>query len=208
MSGNRIIPVLTMICLGTLLWAAPLAAQDREPVSSGQVELASEPAGAEVFVGDSLIGNTPVRASRALLPKVTVWFPARDAWNAQVLRPDTAGPSAEQGVLLLRFSARAMLTGTSMEGDAPGVHVGEATDYGSAFRLPGADILLPAGLGLAAGIAAVMLKQYADGLYDDYLRSGDASLLSQAEKYDIYAGVSLLLLQAGLGYFVFRLFDE
>lgn len=190
---------VAVLWLCAVVFAMPLAGQDREPMLTGMVELASEPAGAEVFEGDSLLGRTPMRVRRADLQDIAVWFPGRGAWNAQVLRPDTAAPSADVGVVLLRFSSRSLMT------DMP---VGVATEYRGGFRLPPADILLPAGLGLAAGIAAVMLKQHADGLYDDYLRTGDASLLSQTEKYDIYAGVSLLLLQAGLGYFVYRLFDE
>lgn len=190
---------VALLCLCAAVFAMPLAGQDREPVHTGMVELASEPAGAEVFAGDSLLGRTPIRIRRAALPDIAVWFPGRDAWNAQVLRPDTAAPSADMGVTLLRFSPRSLMTT---------MPAGTATEYRGGFRLPPTDILLPAGIALAAGVAAVMLKQRADGLYDDYLRTGDTSLLSQTEKYDIYAGVSLLLLQAGLGYFVYRLFDE
>ena len=193
---------------GLLLWVivamisglpAGASGQDREPPAVGMVELASEPAGAEVFAGDSLLGRTPLRLRREMLSRVTAWFPSREAWNTQALRPDTAGPPADMGVLLLRFSPRALMVPES---------AGHADEYRGALRLPPADIVVPAVLTLAAGVAAVLFKQHADGLYDDYLLGGEESLLSQTEKYDIYAGVSLALLQAGLGYFIYRLFDE
>lgn len=177
----------------------PLAAQDREAPLTGYVELTSEPSGAEIFVGDSLTGKTPMRVPRALLDSISVWYPARAAWNAQVLRPEKEGPHAGEGVRFLRFDARELFIGTP---------VGSAVTMDQTVRLPDSDVLLPAGLGLAAGVAAVILKQRADALYDDYLRTGDDSLLSQTKKYDIYAGVSLALLQFGLGYFIYRLFDE
>ncbi len=182
-----------------LILSMPAAGQDREPPMTGLVELASEPAGAEVFAGDSLIGHTPMRVQRAILDSVTLWFPARDAWNAQVLRPSAEGPDAGTGVRMLRFDAQKLFLG---------VPAGKARIEDNSFQLPAADVLLPAGLGLAAGVAAVILKQRADALYDDYVRTGDESLLSQTKKYDIYAGVSLALLQFGLGYFIYRLFDE
>jgi hypothetical protein len=185
----------------SLLLLAGLGAQGqvREAPAPGMVELDSEPRHAEVFSGDSLLGRTPLRLSRTLLGGLTVWYPSRDAWNAQALRPDTTAVSAELGVLLLRFSVRELF------GAMP---AGRARSLDEGWSIPLTGVMLPAGLSLAAGVAAVMLKQHADGLYDDYLLTGDESLLSQTKKYDIYAGVSLALLQVGLGYFIYRLFDE
>lgn len=188
-----------IFCVLAALVTLKAEAQEREAPAVGFVELASEPDRAEVYAGDSLLGRTPMRLRRALLDSVRVYFPSRDAWDAQVLRPDTAAPPADMGVLLLRFDARRMF------GALP---AGKANVLGEDLQIPPASVLIPAGLGLAAGVAAVMFKQHADGLYDDYLRSGDESLLSQTKKYDIYAGVSLALLQVGLGYFIYRLFDK
>ncbi len=181
------------------LVAIPAAAQDREPPTAGFVELASDPTGAEVYAGDSLIGRTPMRVKKTMLDSIALWYPSRDAWNAQVLRPGPEGPGAGEGVRFLRFNARELFLG---------LPAGTARVEDNRLRLPSADVLVPAGIGLAAGVAAVILKQKADAVYDDYLRTGDESLLSQTKKYDIYAGVSLALLQFGLGYFIYRLFDE
>ena len=192
--------------LGVLLCLAVVGyAQEREAPVHGLVALASEPAGAEVYVGDSLIGRTPMRVMRSMLDSVRVWFPSRAAWGAQMLRPDTAALSSELGVLLLRFDAMRLLVAPPLSA-AP--VVGTAELRGGGFTLPRADVLFPATIALGAGVAAVMLKQHADGLYADYLRTGDESLLSQTKKYDIYAGVSLALLQVGLGYFMYRLLAE
>ena len=191
--------VVVICCALASVVVMQAQAQERDAPAVGLVELASEPSGAEVYAGDSLLGHTPMRLRRVLLDSVRVCFPSKGAWDAQVLRPDTAAPPADMGVVLLRFDARRMFEAVS---------AGRANVLGDDLQLPSASVLVPAALGLAAGVAAVVLKQHADGLYDDYLRSGDESLLSQTKKYDIYAGVSLALLQVGLGYFIYRLFDE
>lgn len=194
--------VLLLLCV---MVAGVGSAQEREVPTRGVVVLESEPTRAEVYVGDSLIGHTPQRIARSMLDSVRVCFPSRDAWDAQVLRPDTTALSAELGVLLLRFDAGRMLLAPSLA-SAPVVGAAEERRSGMAF--PRTDVLLPGTIALGAGIAAVMLKQHADGLYDDYLRTRDESLLSQTKKYDIYAGVSLAILQVGLGYLMYRLLAE
>src|SRR5690606_15156191 len=78
-------------------------AQDREPLAAGLVELASEPAGAVVCVGDSLAGRSPLRLPRHILDRVTVWYPGRTVGGAQVRPADGDALGAEAGVLLLRF---------------------------------------------------------------------------------------------------------
>lgn len=197
--AGRMLCFCLVLLLLSLPVPVPLEAQDREPPATDMVELASEPGGAQVFAADSLLGNTPLRVPRRMLDSITVWYPSRGSWDAQVLRPAREGPDADSGVRFLEFRPRRM----TFQEIGGLVH-----ERAHTFRLPPANVLLPAGIGLAAGVAAVMLKQHADGLYDDYLKSGDDALLSQTKKYDIYAGVSLALLQLGLGYFIYRLFGE
>lgn len=153
-----------------------------------RVTLRTLPHGARVFRGQTMIGTTPLAVAgdtgplriEALGYRGTDWDPASVSGTETLIMLDSMGEGG-------RVDVRAA---------------------GEAFRLPPADVLLPAGVGLAAGVAAVILKQKADAYYDDYLASGDDSLLSQTKKYDIYAGVSLAILQLGLGYFIYRLFDE
>lgn len=248
-----------IICLAFLLCCAHAAeAQDIEPPRPGMVELASDPGGAEVFLGDSLLGRTPMRIARGHTKQIRVYYPARNAWDAQVLPLPTAMPGAGEGVVLLRFRRSVLLRSLPhgakvfrgdtlcgitplrvQAGDGPlrlealgyegadwdpssttrGEYLlllrpldevtGNGVEYrGGGLRLPAADVLLPAGAGLLAGVAAVILKRQADAKYDEYLATGNEELLSQTKKYDIYAGISLALLQLGLGYFIYRLFDE
>jgi len=248
-----------IILLAFLLFCAHMAqAQDIDPPRFGMVELASEPRGAEVFLGDSLLGSTPMRVARSQAQHIRVYYPARNAWNAQMQPLPDAMPGAGEGIVLLRFRRSILLRslphgakvfhGDTLLGSTPlrvdaeggalrlesvgyeGVDwdpssttrsefllmlrpldddAGSGVEYrGEGLRLPPADVLLPAGAGLLAGVAAVILKRQADAEYDRYLVTGDEELLSQTKKYDIYAGISLALLQLGLGYFIYRLFDE
>jgi hypothetical protein len=141
-----------------------------------------------VFSGDTLLGVTPLRvdAANGLLRIKSLDYESVD-W-------DPASTSREEFLVVLE----------PLRADMPGKV--EYRDGG--FRLPSASVLLPAGIGLAAGVAAVIFKQKADAQYADYLSSGNEALLSDTKKYDIYAGISLALLQFGLGYFIYRLFDE
>ncbi len=236
----------------------PVSAQEIEPPLTGMIELASEPSRAEVYLGDSLLGRTPLRIMARHADSVRLFYPARLAWDAEQRALPQHPLRADQGVVLVRFDARVQLRtlphgarvfrGDSLLGvtplqvprDAGPLRI-EAIGYAGSdwnpadaerqeklvvlepledmadaqvefrsagLRLPPASVLLPAGIGLAAGVVAVIFKQKADGLYDDYLASGDESLLSQTKKYDIYAGISLALLQVGLGYVIYRILDE
>lgn len=261
MSRHSTLPaVATAVVIFAALTAAAVnaSAQGIDPPLTGMIELASEPAGAEVFLGDSLLGRTPLRIMAEHADSIRLYYPSRLAWDVQrrVLPSDPL--HADQGVVLVRFDARVRLRtlphdarvfrGDSLLGTTP-ILVGrdagplriEALGYagtdwnpvhaerrdmlvvldpldmtmdskvefrGTGLRLPPVEVLLPAGIGLAAGMAAVIFKQKADGLYDDYLGTGDDSLLSQTKKYDIYAGISLALLQMGLGYVIYRILDE
>ena len=238
--------------------AATAFAQEIDPPRTGMIDVASEPSGAEVFLGDSLLGHTPVRIMAKHADSVRLYHPSRTAWDARQRALPTDPLHADQGVVLVRFDARVQLRtlphgarvfhGDSLLGTTPlfvdrdaGPLRIEALGYAgrdwdpavsdhrdmpvtlesmsppadsrvefrsTGLQLPPAEVLLPAGVGLAAGIAAVMFKQKADGLYEDYLATGDDSLLSQTKKYDIYAGISLALLQVGLGYVIYRILDE
>ncbi len=242
-----------------LLMGVQLAAQEIDPPVFNKIDVVSEPRAAEVYLGDSLLGRTPLRINKEDAEHVLLYYPSRRAWNAQEARLDLPLPAAGKGVALVRFNrhvhlrtlphgarvfAADSLLGTTplwVAGDGGELRVealgysgvnwdpssttrgeyllilqptagGEAVPqvriHDRSLRLPPADILSAGVVGLAAGIAAVILKQDADGYYDDYLQSGDESLLSQTKKYDIYAGISLALMQMGLGYIIYRLFDD
>jgi hypothetical protein len=161
--------------------------------------LRSIPSGAAVFDGDSLLGYTPVEVrvdqSRVLrLEKPGYGSVKVDAMEAATGPAVTlpAGDGAPVGIFR----------------DAQGEGSPAVQRHTPGLDLPPLRIWLPAAGGIAAGAAAVYFKQHANEQYARYLLSGDETLLSETEKYDIYAGVSLAVLQIGLAYFVYLLFTE
>ncbi len=61
------------------------------------------------------------------------------------------------------------------------------------------------GTAAVAGVVAVHYKFKADRRYDRYRESGDPSIRSDVKRYDVYSGVALGAMQAGLGLFTIRL---
>jgi len=247
--------------LFAILFSSSVSAQGIEPKQSGYVLLESVPRGAEVYLGDSLLGRTPIRVDASRTASIVVYHPSRLSWNATSKRLGQHLPDERSGVVLLNFPSQTRLRsvphgaavfradsllghtplnvaddGSEYRLEAPGhasalwrggdeavLQEGEANIVrlvpldtrasqvrfrGDGFRLPPVRIVLPAGIGLVAGVAAVMFKQRADAKYDAYRDSMDDMLLSDVKKYDIYAGISLAILQLGLGYFMYLLLNE
>ncbi len=61
------------------------------------------------------------------------------------------------------------------------------------------------GTALAAGALAVHFKFKADRRYDRYQETGDPDLRPGIKRYDVYSGVALGVMQAGIGLFAIRL---
>jgi hypothetical protein len=74
------------------------------PKTSEIVRIQSEPEGAEIFLGDSLLGTTPINVHNALLPELTAWYPSRSAWNATVTALPDSAPSYLEGIVFLEFA--------------------------------------------------------------------------------------------------------
>jgi hypothetical protein len=256
MSNNRkcLLAALLLLFCTTVTGKA----QDIEPRESFYTRIESEPSGAEVWSGDSLIGRTPLRVALRNAVGLVLYYPGKLSPGASRIELEEEPLPEHLGVMLLRFprslrirtipGGAAVFLGDSLAGRTPVVlprdtavvHIhqpgyrsialrtsGYSDDFvilhleaigegrapevairGDELRLPPADILIPAGLTLAAGVAAVMLKQYADARYDEYLATRSGMLLSEAKKYDIYAGLSLAAMQLGLGYFILRMFGK
>ncbi|MAT40578.1 MAG: hypothetical protein CL946_13355 [Ectothiorhodospiraceae bacterium] len=75
--------------------------QDIEPKYSAEVRIESEPAGMEIYAGDSLIGRTPVTTAKKLLPTLKAYWPSRRAWNAEVIDLPDEAPDNTLGVIFL-----------------------------------------------------------------------------------------------------------
>jgi hypothetical protein len=78
-------------------------AQDAQPRESMTIHIESEPRGAEVYRGDSLLGLTPLQISAAGADTMAMYYPSRAVWNPQrrLLVPPFV--RSDQGVVLVRF---------------------------------------------------------------------------------------------------------
>jgi hypothetical protein len=156
-----------------------------------RLTVTSMPHGAAVFEGDSLIGYTPV--------SIDVDDAVRE------LRLERPGCD-EQRITVGEASGdvvTVVLAAAGGDGCLPPMR--EQTSF---FRLPDATVIVPAGVGLLAGIAAVVLKQEADASYDRYRTTADGALLDRARRYDIYAGVALAASELALAWLVYKLFSS
>lgn len=65
-------------------------------------------------------------------------------------------------------------------------------------------------LGSAAvlGAATAYFKTGADRKYDDYLSNGNNELLDETNRLDLFAGVSLGLLEINIGYLIYRMLSD
>lgn len=61
------------------------------------------------------------------------------------------------------------------------------------------------GTAAVAGVVAVHYKFKADRRYDRYRESGDPSIRTEVKRFDVYSGVALGVMQAGIGLFTIRL---
>lgn len=148
--------------------------------------LTSDPVGAAVFRQDSLLGHTPLQVRFHDLP-----------WEIRIARPG--------------FESRSILL-TVESPDTMSVLLDPVLGARSVDRLspPGTTlpIVIPAGGGLLAGTLAMVLKQKADKTYDEYLARGNTAALSDARRYDIYAGIALAVLELSFAYFAYLLFVQ
>lgn len=156
-----------------------------------KVVINSNPFGAEVFDGDSLIGTTPCVYTLLDERKELIIRKAKYENTSVVLEKKNI--SAINADLQL-------LPSVALEN--------RVTEYSSTFRLPKSSIMVTGGVGLAAGVTSVLLKRHANNLYDQYRTTGNPELLSGTHRYDIYAGIALVLLQASLGYLVYLFMGE
>jgi len=153
------------------------------------IKVNSTPYGAAVLFGDSLIGYTPLTLNCDDMKRISLEKPG---FLPKTVETRTGGVS--RNIILQPDGAEIV---------SSRVHL-----HNNSFELPAAKVLLPAGIGLAAGITSVILKQSADRSYENYLSTGSETSLARTRRYDVYAGVALLVLQASLGYFTYLLFIE
>lgn len=125
MMARLLLQTLTLL----ILVADAMSGQEIKPRNALMISIDSDPRGAEIFRGDSLLGTTPTLLPEVGLDTLILFHPARNAWNAQ--QRIVTGPflSAEQGITLVRFdrgfvissnpSRSAVLIGDSLLGHTP-----------------------------------------------------------------------------------------
>lgn len=61
---------------------------------------------------------------------------------------------------------------------------------------------------LGSGISSYLLKNKANDYYSEYVNTLNRDFLDKSKQYDVYSGVMLALMQAGLAYVVYLLFFD
>jgi len=253
---------LALIISAFAALSASAMSQEIEPVRRGGISVVSEPTGAEVWIGDSLIGRTPLEMQGGAHDTLIVYHPSRWVWRASrtVLAPPH--PDRSSGVVRAELPRRIRVSSAppgaalSVDGSPVGYTPIELrlsrsvtfslkrTDFADAettwcieedngevlhimlqplsgktavkavvrdqsgLRIPSVAVISTSAFALGVGIGAVALKLHADRRYEAYLATGERAALEEARRCDIYSGVGLALLQAGIGYLVYLLFND
>jgi hypothetical protein len=150
------------------------------------------PPGAELFAGDSLLGETPVVVERSLFSRTPPAVLRKVGFHPVTLSPPTAaGPAGTLTVSLPRDGDTPLLEDVYPPPSPPG--------WPKFFAAAGA---------VAAGGAAAYFKIKADNVYDEYLRTGDPALRNDATGYDMQAAMALIATQACIALLTYLLFTE
>jgi hypothetical protein len=146
----------------------------------------STPSGADVRVGDRVLGQTPLRVEqREAIDSVYVAL----AGYGEISRPLGTGLwNREVFDLMPQGPGNATATGFVVEG--------KRRDWISIAATTSA---------LAAGALAIHFRTKADNRFEDYHRDGKISLKSDIRRLDVQSGVALGAMQLGLGVVVIRL---
>jgi hypothetical protein len=150
-------------------------------------KVSSEPYGAKIYAGDSLVGETP--ALVALNPMVrTLRLVRRDYAEANVPIPDSG---ADLHVVLIP--------------DVAG-NGGAGTEF-LANPHPGSNfpVYATAGVSVLAGVISAVCKIRADSYYDEYRNTGNAARLQAIHRLDTISGISLGIGEVSLGLFTYLL---
>ena len=151
--------------------------------------LTTTPFGADVVLGDSVIGETPFIAATGL------------ARRELVLKK----PGYEPMIVTLSSQPiiSTSLTRVWQKEERPSYFV-ESSETGSnttGLYISGAATVL-------SGVAAAYFKVKADDRYQQYASTGNAHFLSQTHRLDTAAGISIALTQISLGLFTYLILSQ
>lgn len=135
--------------------------------------ITSDPHGAAVSIGDSIVGKTPLIVELPG-PVTMISLSLKDFENTVL--PVRQGMTSVHAVL----------------SPLHGIHVDRGQipveDGRQSNDLP---LYLTAGASVVSGIAAAALKDRADNLYAEYRRTGEPDELNRVHRYDTFAGIAL-----------------
>ncbi|HLF14645.1 MAG TPA: PEGA domain-containing protein [Bacteroidota bacterium] len=149
----------------------------------------SDPAGAEVVLGDSLIGTTPLFAA---VPGSVVSLTLRkEGYSSQsvVLHSGTSG-------------YRVQLASADPDGGPKPSYL--SGEVGKSY----ASVVIAGGTAVITGAVAAWLKDRADRSYEEYRLTGDGGTLDRVRRYDLLSGIALAAAEISLGYLVIELLSR
>lgn len=159
---------------------------------TGWLYVSSQPSGASVFLNDSLAGTTPLLLRPSALQSVQALSLRRDGFAPELI-------GAEQ------FPQGSLLVALTPTGPA-----GAGRPFnGTAELLPeppsNTPLYVTGGAAVGLGVVAAYCKAEADNLTEQYVRSGDKTLLQSRDRYDTTAALTIAAMQLSVALFVYFL---
>jgi hypothetical protein len=152
----------------------------------------SVPFGAEVVIGDSVIGTTPVVTSQDLVRQP--FMIRKPGFESQTIQPGS----------LLRSAISVPLKKIWQSNDDEETYFKESGANGHSS----AGLYISGAATVLSGVAAAYLKIRADDRYQQYLHTGEGRLLSETHRMDTAAGFAIAATQIGLGLFTYFIFSQ
>jgi len=152
----------------------------------------STPFGAEVLVGDSVIGTTPIVTSPSLsLESIALRKPGYELTSMHLA-------DYQDGVVSIPLKK-------IWQNDENGASYFK--DYDGRGPKP-AGLYISGVATILGGVAAAYFKIKADDRYQQYLSTNNGSLLSQTNRLDTAAGIAIVATQLGLSLFTYFIFTQ
>ena len=187
---NRIIILAGIL----ILIYCPLKAQNNDSTANRYFYfINSNPFNAEVYYRDSLLGLTPVRFSTA------------QKLNGNILLKKKGYRDELFNLDYYNFEKGAEIFIKSLTANEEKIVL---KNNGTNFvkkRSP-AGILASGIVAIATGTIAYTTKQKANDLYNQYIISRNQDDLNKVNRYDLYSGISLALMQVSVGALIYFLF--
>ncbi len=148
----------------------------------------TSPSGAQVLLGDSVVGLTPLVI--------------RGDWKHMEVRKKgyasapLDGIMPERGIISLNLKE-------SWDGEPSESPIISSDEDGSSLRL-----YLSGAATILSGATAAYFKVKADNKYSDYLRSGSNSALDEVNRLDTAAAIALVATQVSMGLFTYFILSE